>query len=229
MSEPQQMTYAQAANLYAELEARAASRRQRPGRRPRRRLAYVLAGGSCVVALLVVAMVLLSGGGAHHPSRVSGGGGNYGRGGLEGVQPAAIGSDPFGAYGRRVTLAKAARLLGAPVPTPNVPLANAGNLSVVWGVHGEAVLDYVGSQIRITVEPANPILRSRPKAAFKEMARGSKMAPGFLLINGDPALVVGGGVRKAGFAQVVREGLSIAVMGHRSASELIAIARSLKG
>jgi hypothetical protein len=221
MSEPPPMTYAEAANLYAQLEERAASRRR--ARRPRRRLTYAAAAGSCVAAAIVVMTLLTGGGGARHPSSAPSGGVTFG------LQPAPIGSDPFGSLGHRVTLARAAILLGSPVPTPDSSLANPGNLAMVWGVHGEAVLDYVGSGIRITVRPANRILRSHPRAEFRKMARGLNMSPGFLIINGDPALVVGGGPGKPGFAQVIRDGLSIAVMGERSAGQLIAVARSLTG
>jgi hypothetical protein len=234
MSELPQMTYAEAAGLYAQLEERAASRRH--ARRPRRRLTYAVAAGSSVAAAIVVAMVLL-GGGSHHPLTggrahhpLPGVPGFYGRSGsLNGPRPAPIGSDPFGSHSHRITLARAAILLGAPVPTPDSALANPGNLSAVWGVRGEVILDYTSSQIRISIEPANRILRHGARAAFREMARGLKMSPGFLRINGDPALVVGGGPHEHGFAQVIRDGLSIAVMGERSASQLIAIARSLRG
>jgi hypothetical protein len=221
------MTYAEAASLYQALETRAASRRRT--RRPRRRLTHAMAAGSSLAAAIVVATLLLTGGRAHHQPPSSGITGNYGRSGEEGILPAPIGSDPFGSHGRRVTLTQAARLLGATVPTPNTALANPGNLSVVWGVHGEVILDYVRSQIRISIQPANRILRSDARAAFRKMARGLNMSPGFLVINGDPGLVVGGGPGKPGFAQVVRDGLSIAVMGQRSAAQLIAIARSLTG
>ena len=53
------------------------------------------------------------------------------------------------------------------------------------------------------------------------------MSPGVLTIDGSPALVVGGGSGHPGFAEIVHGGLDIAVMGHRSAAELMAIARSL--
>lgn len=228
MSESPQMTYAEAAGLYAQLEVRAASRRR--ARRPRRRLTYAMAAGSCVAAAIVVAAVLLTGGGTRHQPPSSTTTGNFGRSGLEGGPlPAPIGSDPFGSRTHRITLARGAHLLGALVPTPDSALANPGNLSAVWGVRGEVILDYTSSQIRISIEPANRILRHGARAAFREMARGLKMSPGFLRINGDPALVVGGGPHEHGFAQVIRDGLSIAVMGERSAAQLIAIARSLRG
>ena len=179
-------------SLYAQLEQRAASRRR--ARRPRRRLTYAMAAGSCVAAGIVVAAVLLTGGGAHHPSPSSGTTGNFGRSGLMGgILPAPIGSDPFGSRSHRITLARGAHLLGAPVPTPNSPLANPGNLSAVWGVRGEVMLDYVSSQIRISIEPANRILRNGARAAFRTEARSDHMYPGAMTINGDPALVVGGG------------------------------------
>ena len=225
MSEPPQMTYAEAAGLYAQLEERAASRRH--ARRPRRRPTYAMAAGSCVAAATVVAAVLLTAGGtrspAHHPSSAPSGGA------LNGPLPAPIGSDPFGARTHRITLARGAHLLGAPVPTPDSPLANPGNLSAVWGVHGEVILDYVSSQIRISIKPANHILRNGARAAFRTEARDDHMHPGAMTINGDPALVVGGSTRNHGFAEVVRDGLDIAVMGERSAPQLIAIARSLRG
>jgi hypothetical protein len=169
MCDPPQMTYAEAASLFAQLEERAAARRH--ASRPRRRLTYAVAGGSCVAAAIVVAAVLLTGGGTHHQPPASGTTGNFGRSGLEGILPAPIGSDPFGSRTHRITLARGAHLLGAPVPTPNSPLANPGNLSAVWGVHGEVMLDYVSSQIRISIEPANRILRNGARAAFRQMAR----------------------------------------------------------
>jgi hypothetical protein len=227
MSEPPQMTYAEAAGLYAQLEERAAVRRH--ARPPRRRLTYTMAAASCVAAAIVVAAVLLTGGGARHQPPSSATTGNFGRSGLEGILAAPIGSDPFGPRSHRITLARAAHLLGAAVPTPNSLLANPGNLSAVWGVRGEVFLDYTSSQIRISIQPANRILRSDARAAFRKMAGGLNMSPGFLVISGDPALVVGGSPGKPGFAQVVRDGLSIAVMGQRSAAQLIAIARSLRG
>jgi hypothetical protein len=227
MSEPPQMTYAEAATLYAQLEQRAASRRR--ARRPRRRLTYAVAAGSCVAAGIVAAAVLLTGGGAHRPSPSSGVPGDFGRSGSLIPRPAPIGSDPFGSHGHRITLARAAILLGSPVPTPNSAPANPGDLFAVWGVRGEVILDYVSSQIRISIRPANRVLRSHPRAEFRQMARGFHMSPGFLIINGDPALVAGGGLGKPGFAQVIRDGLSIAVMGERPAGQLIAIARSLTG
>jgi hypothetical protein len=55
------------------------------------------------------------------------------------------------------------------------------------------------------------------------------MSPGALTIAGAPAIVVGGSPHENGFAEVVRDGLDIAVMGRRSAAQLIAIARSLTG
>ncbi len=137
--------------------------------------------------------------------------------------------NPFGAYGRRITLAHGARLLGSNVPTPHAPLANPGNLSAIWGIHGEVILDYVSSQIRIRIVPANRILRRNARVAFRREARGDHLSPGALTISGNPAIVVGGGPGKAGAAEVVRDGLDIAVMGHRSAAELIAVARSLTG
>jgi hypothetical protein len=228
MSEPPQMTYAEAASLYAQLEERAAARRQ--VRRPRRPITYAVAAGSCVAAAIVVAMTLVTDGGAHHPSPSPGVPGTYGRSGsLNGPRPAPIGSDPFGSLGHRVTLPRASRLLGAPVPTPDSPLANPGNLSVIWGVRGEVILDYTSSQIRISIRPANRILRNGARAAFRTMARELKMSPGVLMINDDPALVVGGGPHSHGFAQVIHDGLNIAVMGERPAAQLIAVARSLMG
>jgi hypothetical protein len=222
MSEPPQMTYAEAADLYAQLEERAVARRH--ARRPRRRSTYALAAGSCVAAGIVAATLLLTGGGTtHHPSSAPRGGA------LFGFQPAPIGSDPFGSRTHRITLARGAHLLGARVPTPDSALANPGNLSAVWGVRGEVILDYTSSQIRISIRPANRVLRNGAGAAFRTEARDDHMHPGAMTINGDPALVVGGSTRNHGFAEVVRDGLDIAVMGSRSAGQLIAIARSLRG
>jgi hypothetical protein len=228
MSELPQMTYAEAARLYAQLEERAAARRH--GRHTRHRLTHALAAGSCVAAAIVVAAVLLTGGGTRHEPPLSGTTGNYGPSGVQGgFVPAPIGSDPFGSGGHRITLARGAHLLGAPVPTPDAALANPGNLSAVWGVRGEVILDYTSSQIRISIRPANHILRNGAGAAFRTEARDDHMHPGAMTINGDPALVVGGSIRDHGFAEVVRDGLDIAVMGPRSAGQLIAIARSLRG
>jgi hypothetical protein len=188
--------------------------------RSRRKLTYALAACSSAAAAAVIAVALLSGGGSNHPSPTPGGTGAFGR------QPVPIGSEPLPG-GRSVSLRQAARLLGANVPAPNAPLANPSNLSVIWGTRGEVTLDYVATQIRISIEPANRILRKDAKGAFTEMADEFHMAPGVLTINGDPALAVDGGPRNPGFAQVVRHGLSIVVMGHRSAAQLIEIARSL--
>ena len=226
MSEPPQMTYAEAAGLYAQLEERSAALRH--ARRPRRRRTYAMAAGSCVAAAIVVASLLLTGGGTRHRPPSSATTGNFGRSGLEGILPVPIGSDPFGPRSHRITLARGARLLGAPVPTPDSALANPGNLSVVWGVHGEVILDYVSSQIRISIEPANRILRNGAQAAFRKMARVDHIRPGALTIAGNPGIVAAGGPHEHGFAQVIRDGLSIAVMGQRSAAQLIAIARSLR-
>jgi hypothetical protein len=214
------MTYAEAAALYAQLEARAVTRR---ARRPRRRPPFALAVCSTLAAAVIVAGVLSGRGGAHHASPPLHGPM------ILGPEPAPIGSNPFGAYGHRVTLARGARLLGSDVPTPHAALANPGNLSAVWGIHGEVILDYVSSQIRIRIVPANRILRSNARAAFRREARSDHLLPGALTIAGDPAIVVGGGPRKPGAAEVVRDGLDIAVMGSHSAAELIAIARSLTG
>jgi hypothetical protein len=228
MSEPPQMTYAEAAGLYAHLEERAAARRH--ASRPRPRLTHAVAAGSCVVAAIATATLLFSGGGARHQPPSSGTTGNHGRSGVQaGFLPVPIGSDPFGSRTHRITLARGAHLLGAPVPTPNSALANPGNLSAVWGVRGEVMLDYTSSQIRISIKPANHILRNGARAAFRTEAKSDHMYPGAMTINGDPAIVVGGGPHQHGFAEVVRDGLDIAVMGERSAGKLIAIARSLRG
>jgi hypothetical protein len=200
----------------------------RLARRSRRRLVYALTACSSAAAAAVIAAALLSGGGgSHHPSPTSGGTGAFGRSGLSmGRLPVPIGSNPLPG-GRSVSLRQASRLLGATVPTPTTPLANPSNLSVVWGTHGEVTLDYVATQIRISIEPANRTLRKDAEGAFTKMADELHMSPGFLTINGDPSLAVDGGPHNPGFAQVVRHGLSIVVMGHRSAAQLIDIARSL--
>jgi hypothetical protein len=226
MSEPPQMTYAEAASLYETLEARAGTRRRT--RRPRRRLTYAMAAGSCVA--VVVAVALLSSGSTRHLPTTAGRRGSFGF--LDpsfGFQPPPIGSDPFRADHRPVTVTKAARLLGAPVPAPNTALANSGNLSAIWAVHNEVILDYVSSQIRISIGPPNRILRNGAAAAFRKMARIDHLVPGALTIDGSPAIVVGATRRHSGFVGVVRDGLTIVVMGDRSAAQLIAIARSLTG
>jgi hypothetical protein len=187
------------------------------GHRSRRRLTYALAACFSAAAAAVIAAALLSGG-SHHPSHTPDGA--FGR------PPVPIGSNPLPG-GRSVSLRQASRLLGANVPTPTTPLANPSNLSVVWGTHGEVMLDYVATQIRISIEPANRILRKDAKGAFTKMADELHMSPGVLTINGDAALAVDGGSHRHGFAQVVRHGLSIVVMGQRSAAQLIDIARSL--
>jgi len=190
------------------------------------------------VAAVVVAIVISSGG-AHHHSAVNGRGqqppiGPSGNG-INGILPPPIGSNPFASGGRRVTLGRASRLLGFQVPTPNTPLANPGNLTSIWfspvgngsGTRGEVMLDYVSTQIRISVEPANRILGSDARGAFAKEAKEVHMSPGVLTIDGAPGLADVGGPGNPGFAEIVRGGLDIAVMGHRSAADLIAIARSL--
>jgi len=225
------LTYTEAANLYEELEARAATRRRRSSwasprsRLPKRRPAYALTACSLAAAGAIIAGALLSGGA--RPSPTSGGTGAFGRSGsIQGFQPVPIGSDPLPG-GRSVSLNQASRLLGVTVPTPDAPLANPNNLSVVWGIRGEVMLDYAAAQIRIAVKPANRILRNDAAGAFEKTADELHMSPGALTINGAPALVDGGSAGSPGFAEIVRDGLSISVMGHRSATELIGIARSL--
>ena len=149
-------------------------------------------------------------------------------GALNGPLHRSIGSDPFGPRTHRITLARALSSSGHPSRHRTLR-SNPGNLSAVWGVRGEVMLDYVSSQIRISIKPANHILRNGARAAFRTEARSDHMHPGAMTINGDPALVVGGGPHEHGFAEVVRDGLDIAVMGERSAAQLIAIARSLRG
>src|SRR6185437_3808494 len=105
--------------------------------------------------------------------------------------------------------------------------ANNHTLSMIWAIHGEVMLDYVKPQIRVRIVPANRILRHHTLRAFKREARADHMSPGAMLLDGNPALVVGGSLSRPGFAEVVRNGLDIAVMGHRSAGDLIAIAGSL--
>jgi hypothetical protein len=155
--------------------------------------------------------------------------------GINGILPAPIGSNPFAYGGRRITFGQASRLLGFQVPTPNTSLANPGNLTSIWfspvgngsGTRGEVMLDYVATQIRISIMPANRILTSDARGAFKKEAKELHMSPGVLTIDGAPGLVDGGDPGNPGFAEIVRGGLDIAVMGHRSATDLIAIARSL--
>jgi hypothetical protein len=230
-----QMTYAEAAALYDELEAGAATlRSSRAGRdlfrRPRRRLTYALAACTLVAAAIILAVVISGGDGGGHPD-VTAPSGN----GIFGPAPAPIGSNPFAFGGRRVTVARASRLLGFEIPTPNTSLANPSNLSSTWfspvgngsGTRGEVMLDYVATQIQISVKPANRNLGSDARGEFRKMAKELHMSPGTLTIDGAPALVVSGGPGKPGFAEIVRGELDIAVMGHRSAAELIAVARSL--
>ena len=231
------LSYADAARLYNELEARAAARRRSyprkdgHARRPRRTLGYALAASSAVTVAAAIGIALAVGGGsAGQHSATSSATGSLGdsKQGIPylGFRPVPIGTNPLSG-GRRVTLAEAARLLGATVPTPNTALANPDNLSVVWGVRGEITLDYVNTQIRISVKPANRILRHDALTTFEKMANDLEMSPGALFINGDPAVADGGTPTNPGFAQVVRNGLSVVVMGHRSAAQLIAIADSL--
>jgi hypothetical protein len=234
MSESHQMSYAQAASLYETLEARAATRRASDGSRrarlhfPHVRLVHGLVAGSAVAA--AVAAVLLVAGGSHsHTLRTSAthdvtnppGPDAFGR-----LSPAAIGSNPLPG-GRKVGLNEAAQLLGSPVPTPDTGLASARTLSMIWAIHGEVMLDYVKPQVRVRIVPANRILRHGALKAFNREARGLHMSPGAMLLGGNPALVVSGSASHPGFAEVIRDGLDIAVMGHRSAGDLIAIARSL--
>jgi hypothetical protein len=230
-----QMTYAEAAALYDQLEAGAATLRSSDAgrdlfQRRRWRLTYALAACTLVAAVIVLAVVISGGDGSGKPG-VTAPSGN----GILGFEPPPIGSNPFALGGRRVTLAQASRLLGVEIPTPNTSLANPGNLSSTWfspvgngsGTRGEVVLDYVATQIQISIKPANRILTSDARGEFKKMAKELGMSPGVLTIDGAPTLVVGGGPDAHGFAEIVRGGLDIAVMGHRSAAELIAIARSL--
>jgi hypothetical protein len=233
MSEPNQLSYAQAASLYETLAARAAARRAVPVTRrarlrfPRLRLVHVLAAGSAITAVAVAVLLVALGNPSHAPrtSTTRGTSSPPGPDAL-GRLPVPVGSNPLPG-GRKVSLHDASRLLGSPVPVPDTDLANGHTLSVIWAIPGEVMLDYVKPQIWVRIVPANRILRHGALKAFKQEAKGLHMSPGAMLVGGKPALVVGGGATRPGFAEVVRDGLDIAVMGHRSADNLIAIARSL--
>jgi hypothetical protein len=232
MSEPNQLSYSEAASLYEKLEARAATRRE--SRRPRRarlhrhlRLVLVLPAG-LAVATGIVGVAILAGGSSRpfeHSPRAHG---ILGRSPspTEGIPPVPIGTDPLPG-GRKVGIHEASRLLGSPVLVPDTELANGHTLSIIWAIHGEVMLDYVKPQVRVRIVPANRILRHGAMKAFKREARGLHMSPGAMLLGGNPALVVSGSATRPGFAEVIRDGLDISVMGHRSANDLTAIARSL--
>jgi hypothetical protein len=233
MSEPNQLSYSEAASLYEKLEAGAAARRAAPVTRrarlrfPRLGLVYVLAAGSAITAA-VVAVLLVAGGNPSHAPRTSATHGTSSPPGpyALGRLPVPVGSNPLPG-GRKVSLHEASRLLGSPVPVPHTGLANGHTLSIIWAIHGEVMLDYVKPQLRVRIVPANRILRHSGLKAFKREARGLHMSPGAMLLAGNPALVVGGSASHPGFAEVIRDGLDISVMGHRSANNLIAIARTL--
>ncbi len=229
MSEDE-LSYADAATLYQRLEAEAATRRTRHHRSPVRPALLVMA--SVVAVVLAVAGARLIGGGQSSPeTRPATGPSSQ----VLGYEAPPIGTDPFVTGGRRIAPERASAVAGFAVPTPDAPLANPQNLSVVWyspvpngsGSRGEIVLDYVATQIRIEIVPANRILRADPRAAFQAMTDEAHMAPGAMTNNGDPALVSGGSPSQPGFAQVVHNGLNVAVMGHRSTDELLSIARTL--
>jgi hypothetical protein len=147
----------------------------------------------------------------------------------------STGGNPFAFGGKRVTLAEARRIAHFAVLTPDSPLASSTNLSAIWfsavgngsGTKGEIILEDLDTSIRISIEPANKVLLTDASGAFAQMAKDVHITPGVMTINGAPAVVQGGSRQNPGFAEVVRDGVAVAVMGHYSASDLITVAQSL--
>lgn len=155
-----------------------------------------------------------------------------------GPQPVPVGSNPFITGGRVVSLAQARSLAGFAVPVPDSALASPEKLSKVWfaswktddgTVEREVVLDYVSSNIRITIDPAGAGFGSDPRAAYlKEAASIGQPESSVQTVNGAPALVVAAANGQNGFVDMDMNGIHIAVIGPYSATELIAVANTLQ-
>ena len=137
-----------------------------------------------------------------------------------------------------VSLAQARSLAGFAVPVPDSALASPEKLSKVWfaswktddgTVEREVVLDYVSSNIRITIDPAGAGFGSDPRAAYlKEAASIGQPESSVQTVNGAPALVVAAANGQNGFVDMDMNGIHIAVIGPYSATELIAVANTLQ-
>lgn len=146
-----------------------------------------------------------------------------------------FGHDPFGVGGRRVSLAAAERIAHFAVLIPDSPLASSKNLTDIWfrpvgngsGTRSEMILEYASTGVRISIRPANTVLLTDASGEFAKMARDVHATPGAMAINGAPALVQDGNRRNPGFAELVRDGVAVAVMGPYSAADLITVAQSL--
>jgi hypothetical protein len=137
-----------------------------------------------------------------------------------------------------VSLAQARSSAGFTVYAPNSSLASSGTLSKVWlgpwltesAPEHEVVLDYVGSDIRITMNPAGPGFEPAPHAAYlNEAASIGVPASSVQTVNGWPALVVPPAGGQNGFVDMDAHGVHIAVIGPHSAAELLTVATSLAG
>ncbi len=149
----------------------------------------------------------------------------------------SVGTDPFVANGREITLANASTSAGFHVPVPHVSLANSSNVSKVWFAASttdtgtserEVILDYVGSGVRITIQRAGAGFGSDPAAAFKQEASDLGLpANSVQTVDGAPALVVAPANGENGFVDMDRNGIRVAVIGARSIDDLTTIANSI--
>ena len=149
----------------------------------------------------------------------------------------AVGTDPFVANGREITLANASTSAGFRVPVPHVSLANSTNVSNVrfassptdaGTTEREVVLDYVGSGVRITIQRAGAGFGSDPTAAFKQEASDLGLpASSVQTVDGAPALVVAPANGQNGFVDMDLNGIRVAVIGARSIDDLTTIANSI--
>jgi hypothetical protein len=135
-----------------------------------------------------------------------------------------------------VTLTQARSSAGFAVYAPDSPLAGSGSLSKVWigpwltegAAEQEVVLDYVSSDVRITMNPAGPGFGSDPRGAYSQEAASIGVpASSVQTVNGWPALVVPPSGGQNGFVDMDANGVHIAVIGPHSAADLITIANSL--
>jgi hypothetical protein len=149
-----------------------------------------------------------------------------------------VGSDPFLTGGREVTLDQARSQAGFAVPAPNSSLAGPQNLSKVWfsswqnedgTTAREVILDYVSSNIRITIDRAGPGFGSDPRAAYlKEAASLGQPQSSVQTVNSAPALVVPPAGGQNGFVDLDMNGIHVAIIGYQPTAQLIAIANSLQ-
>ena len=204
---------------------------------PSRGTLGLIRGISIVLALVCACLVvaggdLLTSGASHHtspPRRAETG---------IGFAPVPLRVDPFGASGRRVSLAEASPLAGFTVPVPHALLAGPDSLSKVWFASNPTddgtapitvvVLDYDASRVRVQVQRATPALIANPTSGFARTASSLGFPPGSARsIGGHPALVVGASGSQPGFAEMYDNGLDVSVMAGLGAAQLVRIAASI--